>query len=106
MDRRRGRAFLVLIGLLSVGFLWKSIPADASSKVDGLIFWGTSNVSRLYGDLCNEVYSDSRDGQEEADQHIWTSFHSADGAGYDYLNVGKFANYTVSDAPDYAVLAD
>lgn len=106
MDRRRGRAFLVLIGLLSVGFLWKSIPADASSKVDGLIFWGTSNVSRLYGDLCNEVYSDSRYGQEEADQHIWTSFHSAGGAGYDYLNAGKFANYTVSDAPDYAVLAD
>lgn len=82
--------------------------AVKNEQVDGMVFWGTSNMARMYRDMYQEEYNAgaTRTGAEEVDQHVWTSFHTTDGSGYDYLNLGQFVNYTVADAPGYAVLAD
>ena len=91
---------------------------DSVKTIEGLVFWGTSNVSRMYGDLYTAVLGTSAElnsGRFDVMEHEWASYHSTSksigetphnslGGGYDYLNLGKFSNYTVEDAPDYAVL--
>lgn len=96
----------VLTALIAAGIHPVSVEAVKNEQVDGMVFWGTSAMSRLYGDLNREVYNEegSRTGSSEADQHVWASYHSTDGSGYDYLNYGQFVNYTVDDAPEWASL--
>ena len=102
---------------------------DSRKTIEGLVIWGTSGVSRMYGDLYGAKFGtgsgDSTGlGMYNALQHEWASYHSASvdfedpdseysvdplGGGYDYLNLGKFTNYWVqgeSGALPYAVLAD
>lgn len=94
--------------LLTVALMPAKTSAVKNEQVDGMVFWGTSNMSRLYGDMMREKYNEAGDrtGDMEVDQHVWASYHSADGSGYDYLNLGKFTQYTVNDASEYAILAD
>ena len=91
---------------------------DSVKTIEGLVFWGTSNVSRMYGDVYSAVFgmsSSSNSGSFDVMQHEWASYHSTStsisasphaslGGGYGYLNLGKFSNYTVADAPNYAIL--
>ena len=48
-------------------------PAKADSKklMDGFVFWGTSGISRLYGDLYGSLFGDGeqRKGQHDAEQN-------------------------------------
>ena len=96
-------------------------PAKADSKklMDGFVFWGTSGISRLYGDLYGSLFGDGeqRKGKHDAEQHEWATYHSTEqsfqdtitsplGGDYGYLNLGQFRYYTVADAPSYAVLSN
>ena len=112
-------ALLLISALPVTAFAVREDGRDDSVKtIEGLVFWGTSNVSRMYGDIYSAVFGESaseRSGQFDVMQHEWASYHSTQtsisanphgsmGGGYEYLNLGKFSNYTVADAPDYAVL--
>lgn len=112
---------LLLSALLLVSVLpLEAAKADDSTKtIEGLVIWGTSGVSRMYGDLYGAAFGEGNTssslGMYDAMQHEWASYHSSLktfedtpvsplGGDYGYLNLGKFSNYTVADAPDYAIL--
>ena len=100
---------LAVILVLSIIMPATNVSAVKNKQIKGLVFWGTSGLSRLYGDTYQEAYNEtgSRTGaQEVVNDHIWTTYHTATGGGYGYLNLGKFTQHTVSDAPNYAILAD
>lgn len=106
-------AIVIVLGLVSpILSLVKPAQVEAvkNRQVDGMILWGTSGMSRLYGDLWVEKFEedDSRFAKHEANQHLWASYHDESGAGYGYFDNGKWgSNYqTVVDAPSYAVLAN
>ena len=75
---------------------------DSVKTIEGLVFWGTSNVSRMYGDVYSAVFgmsSSSNSGSFDVMQHEWASYHSTStsisasphaslGGGYGYLNLG------------------
>ena len=99
---------LAVILVLSIIMPATNVSAVKNKQIDGMVFWGTSGLSRLYGDMVIEDYNEgaSRTGNSEVNQHIWTTYHTSTGGGYGYLNLGKFTQHTVSDAPNYAILAD
>lgn len=80
------------------------VEADKVTKVDGMIFWGTSGLNQMYTLIKDEKYADDADRAVslEVGQHEWV------GLGREKIGYGAFndGSYGSAAGGSYAVLQD